>query len=127
LQSISPSIEAVCRKTLQDVNRDSRGKSEPKEFRKKLYVRLKIGTSSIRFHLLSPEAELHENQMSTAPSISDPKTLFDRWFEQPIAQLQKLDNEDGGTAGMMIVLPLFERYITILNQDALGIRSWPTN
>jgi len=65
--------------------------------------------------------------MSTETSISDPNILFDRWFEQPIAQLQKLDNEDGGTAGMMIVLPLFERYITILNQDAFGIRSWPTN
>jgi len=47
-------------------------------------------------------------------SISDPKTLFHRWFETPIAQLEKLENEDGGTAGMMIVLPLFERYIHIL-------------
>lgn len=52
--------------------------------------------------------------MSTSISVSDPKTLFNRWFERPIAELQKLDNEDGGTAGMMIVLPLFERYIEIL-------------
>lgn len=56
---------------------------------------------------------------------SDPKTLFDRWFEQPIALLlEKLDNEDGCTAGLMIVLPLFERYIQILkNNDKLG-RDW---
>lgn len=52
--------------------------------------------------------------MSSWTSISDPQTLFDRWFEGPIAQLERLDNEDGGTAGMMIVLPLFERYIAIL-------------
>jgi hypothetical protein len=32
LQSISASIEAVCRKTLHDVNRDSEAKPEPKEF-----------------------------------------------------------------------------------------------
>jgi len=62
--------------------------------------------------------------MSTSTSISDPKTLFDRWFEQPIAQLQKLDNEDGGTAGMMIVLPLFERYIEILKMSDTSGRAW---
>src|SRR4029077_4001256 len=62
--------------------------------------------------------------MSTATSTSDPKILFDRWFEQPIAQLQKLDNEDGGTAGMMIVLPLFERYITILEIKDTSKRRW---
>jgi hypothetical protein len=62
--------------------------------------------------------------MSTATSISDPKTLFDRWFEEPIALLQKLDNEDGGTAGMMIVLPLFERYITILRMNDKSRREW---
>ena len=61
--------------------------------------------------------------MSTSTSISDPKTLFDRWFEQPIAQLRKLDNEDGGTAGMMIVLPLFERYIQILEMSDTSGRS----
>lgn len=61
--------------------------------------------------------------MSTSISISDPKTLFDRWFEQPIAQLRKLDNEDGGTAGMMIVLPLFERYIQILEMSDTSGRS----
>ncbi len=31
-------IEAVWRKTLQDVNRDSEAKPDPKKFRKKLYV-----------------------------------------------------------------------------------------
>ena len=40
------------------------------------------------------------------------------------AQLQKLDNEDGGTAGMMIVLPLFERYITILEMNDTSKRPW---
>ncbi len=62
--------------------------------------------------------------MSTSISISDPKTLFDRWFEQPIARLRKLDNEDGGTAGMMIVLPLFERYIQILKMSDRSGRTW---
>ena len=62
--------------------------------------------------------------MSSSTSISDPKTLFDRWFEQPIARLRKLDNEDGGAAGMMIVLPLFERYIQILKMSDTSGRSW---
>jgi hypothetical protein len=39
--------------------------------------------------------------------------LFERWFSNALAQLEKLDNQDGGTAGMMIVLPLYERYIVI--------------
>ena len=62
--------------------------------------------------------------MSTVTSIFDPKILFDRWFEQPIGLLQKLDNEDGGTAGMMIVLPLFERYIEILKLNDKSGRGW---
>src|SRR5687768_13998311 len=51
--------------------------------------------------------------MSTGKSVVDPKTLFDRWFDKPIARLAKLKGGDGGAAGMMIVLPLFERYIVI--------------
>jgi hypothetical protein len=39
LQSISASIEAICRKTLQDVNRDSGQNPCSNNFRKKLYVR----------------------------------------------------------------------------------------
>jgi hypothetical protein len=35
---MSASIEAVCGKTLQDVNRDSGSKPAPKNFGKKLYV-----------------------------------------------------------------------------------------
>lgn len=50
--------------------------------------------------------------MSTA-TVADPQTLFDRWFNSAIAQLEKLPHGDGGTAGMMIVLPLYERYIYI--------------
>jgi hypothetical protein len=76
------------------------------------------------FHLPPPEAAATRESMSTATSISDPKILFDRWFEQPISQLQKLDNEDGGTAGMMVVLPLFERYITILKMNDTSGRAW---
>jgi len=57
-------------------------------------------------------------------ATSDLKTLFDRWFEQPIAKLEQLDNKDGGTAGMMIVLPLFERYITIRKLNDTSKRSW---
>jgi len=51
LQSISASIEAVCRKTLQDVNRDSGAKPEPKEFRKKLYVSQNRQAWPIGYHL----------------------------------------------------------------------------
>lgn len=46
--------------------------------------------------------------------VTDPKTLFERWFESAIAKLRDLPNGDGGTAGLMVVLPLFERYISIL-------------
>ena len=61
--------------------------------------------------------------MSTLKSVSDPKTLFERWFERAISQLEKLENGDGGTAGMMVVLPLFERYITILtNNSTSGLK-----
>src|SRR5262249_14676524 len=55
--------------------------------------------------------------MSIATSITDPKTLFDRWFGNAISQLEKLGNGDGATAGMMIVLPLYERYIDILEAN----------
>jgi hypothetical protein len=53
--------------------------------------------------------------MSTATTIGDPKTLFERWFGNAIVQLEKMENADGGTAGMMIVLPLYERYIYIVS------------
>jgi hypothetical protein len=39
LQCILPPLEAVCRKTLQQVNRDFQRKPGPKNFRKILYVR----------------------------------------------------------------------------------------
>jgi hypothetical protein len=55
-----------------------------------------------------------EVTMSAITTIADPKILFDRWFVKAIAQLEKLENGDGGTAGMMVVLPLYERYIYIL-------------
>ena len=51
--------------------------------------------------------------MSTT-TTSDPKILFERWFVSAIAKLEELSEGDGGTAGMMIVLPLYERYIFIL-------------
>jgi hypothetical protein len=62
--------------------------------------------------------------MSTSNSVSDPKTLFYRWFEIPIAELEKIENHDGGTAGMMIVLPLFERYIENLKMGDTSGRTW---
>jgi hypothetical protein len=62
--------------------------------------------------------------MSTSISISDPKTLFYRWFERPIGELEKLENQDGGTAGLMIVLPLLERYIEILKMGDTSGRTW---
>jgi hypothetical protein len=49
----------------------------------------------------------------TCTTIVDPKTLFDRWFNNAIIQLEKLPDGDGGTAGLMVVLPLYERYIYI--------------
>src|SRR5205814_6314038 len=43
-----------------------------------------------------------------------------------IALLNKLDNRDGGTAGLLIMLPLFERYIEILhvNDKSKPKRDW---
>jgi hypothetical protein len=54
--------------------------------------------------------------MST--TINDPHTLFERWFNRAVAVLEKLPDGDGGTAGLMVVLPLYERYICI--QKAAG-------
>ena len=66
--------------------------------------------------------------MGIVTSEVDPKTLFDRWFARAISQLEKMENGDGGTAAMMIVLPLFERYIDILESndttDANLTRLW---
>ena len=55
--------------------------------------------------------------MSIVTSVVDPKTLFDRWFDKAIAKLEELESGDGGTTGMMVVLPLFERYIDILEAN----------
>ena len=55
---------------------------------------------------------MHKNEDRC--NIDDPKTLFERWYSKAIAQLEKMENADGGTAGMMIVLPLYEGYIYIL-------------
>jgi hypothetical protein len=55
--------------------------------------------------------------------INDPRTLLDRWFGAAIHALQALPSGDGAIGGMMIVLPLFERYIQIKkNTDASGRR-----
>jgi len=43
-----PPIQAVCRKTVQEVNRDSGTKSVPKNFRKN-YMSAKIGNGFSRF------------------------------------------------------------------------------
>jgi hypothetical protein len=64
--------------------------------------------------------------MSTVTSVVDPKILFARWFEAAITQLEKLKDGDGGTAGMMIVLPLFERYINILRANDAARREFYT-
>ena len=55
--------------------------------------------------------------MGSVTSEVDPMVLFDRWFDRAISQLEKMENGDGGTAGMMIVLPLFERYVDILEEN----------
>lgn len=54
--------------------------------------------------------------MSGVTTINDPTILFDRWFNKAIIQLEKLENADGGTAGMMIILPLYDRYIHIMEE-----------
>ena len=51
--------------------------------------------------------------MSTFKKIADSKVLFQRWFGNAIKKLEEMENQDGGTAGMMIVLPLYERYVQI--------------
>jgi hypothetical protein len=43
--------------------------------------------------------------------IDDPKILFERWFEAAFEKLATLPKGDGGIAGLMIALPLFERYV----------------
>lgn len=47
-------------------------------------------------------------------SITDPQKLFDRWFDQAFDVLRVFDDGDGATAGMMMALPLFGRYIEVL-------------
>ena len=50
-------------------------------------------------------------------TIDDAGTLFGRWFEAPIFALQKnLENGDGAIAALMVVLPLYERYIHVMLQ-----------
>lgn len=67
-------------------------------------------TGQNKYYFTSPQADV----MSTVTTIADPKILFERWYSNAIAQLEKLEHGDGGTAGMMIVLPLYERYIYIV-------------
>ena len=54
--------------------------------------------------------------------IDDPKTLFERWFSAPIKLLDKqLERGEGAISGMMVALPLFERFIHIKkSRDATG-------
>jgi hypothetical protein len=56
--------------------------------------------------------------MSNVISVTDSKILFERWFERAISKLQELPEGDGGTAGLMVVLPLFERYVSILKKNS---------
>ena len=52
-------------------------------------------------------------------TIDDAGTLFGRWFEASIFALQKnLKHGDGAIAALMVVLPLYERYIHIMLQTA---------
>jgi hypothetical protein len=47
-------------------------------------------------------------------TIDDPGTLFKRWFEASVLALQKnLKDGDGAIAALMVVLPLYERYIHV--------------
>jgi hypothetical protein len=57
--------------------------------------------------------------MTTSTHIeNDPSVLFKRWFDDPMALLEKeLKNGDGGTMGLMVALPLYERYIYVLTQQ----------
>jgi hypothetical protein len=45
--------------------------------------------------------------------IDDPKTLFERWFDAAFEKLSSLPEGDGAIAGLMIALPLFERYVHV--------------
>jgi hypothetical protein len=50
-------------------------------------------------------------------TIDNPETLFKRWFAAAIFALQKnLEDGDGAIADLMVVLPLYERYIYITLQ-----------
>lgn len=52
--------------------------------------------------------------------IDDPKILFDRWFDSAFERLSTLPEGDGAIAGMMIALPLFERYIHVKKKTIGG-------
>ena len=46
---------------------------------------------------LSATASFSAEMIGVQPiTIDDPKILFERWFERPIAQLAKLEEGDGG-------------------------------
>ena len=57
LQSISASIEAVCRKTVQDVNRDSEAKTRPAEISVKNYMSyIIVGVDAVGFAASMPDS-----------------------------------------------------------------------
>jgi len=45
--------------------------------------------------------------------IDDPRVLFERWFDAAFLSLFALPDGDGAIAGMMVALPLFERFIHV--------------
>jgi hypothetical protein len=57
------------------------------------------------------------NTANILSATTDPDALWTRWFGSALTLLEKLPHGDGGMAGLMVVLPLYERYIHILIDD----------
>jgi hypothetical protein len=80
LQSISASIEAVCRKTLQQANRDSEHKTQPTKNSVKNYMSAKVGwalASSIGWMLSFATHRSNESGKVILPVLSNPKVTPD--------------------------------------------------
>lgn len=69
--------------------------------------------------------------------IKDPDHLFNKWFRAPFGSLEALSGGDGALVMLMMILPLYERYLdaamrnaaekrrfyTVMSDD-LGLHDW---
>lgn len=64
---------------------------------------------------IMPTGVVHPTAVSSATSTDIPAceelSLFGRWYLRPLEALRQLPNGDGGFAALIIVCPLYERYV----------------